>query len=49
MYLTFAGYFPGSKGRVPAGEAMKYAMTFTLLTSAIMGTQVIKECYTLWR
>jgi len=34
---------PLFKGRVPAGEIMKYAMTFTLLTSAIMGTQVLKN------
>lgn len=34
---------PLFKLRVPAGEIMKYAMTFTLLTSAIMGTQVIKN------
>jgi len=34
---------PLYKGRVPAGEIAKYAMTFTLLSSAIMGTQVIKN------
>ena len=34
---------PLYKGRVPVGEIAKYAMTFTLLTSAIMGTQVIKN------
>ena len=34
---------PLFKLRLPAGEIMKYAMTFTLLTSAIMGTQVIKN------
>jgi len=45
VFKPLAGYYPGSKqkGRIPLEEAMKYAMTFTLLTSAIMGTQVIKN------
>ena len=34
---------PLFRGRLPAGEIVKYAMTFTLLSSAIMGTQVIKN------
>lgn len=34
---------PLYKGRLPAGEIAKYAMTFALLSSAIMGTQVIKN------
>ena len=34
---------PLYKLQLPAGEIAKYAMTFTLLTSAIMGTQVIKN------
>jgi hypothetical protein len=34
---------PLAKGRIPAGDAMKYAITFTLLLSAIYGTQVLKD------
>ena len=34
---------PLGKGRIPAGDAMKYAITFTLLLSAIYGTQVLKD------
>ena len=34
---------PLYKLQLPAGEIAKYAMTFALLTSAIMGTQVIKN------
>ena len=34
---------PLLKGRFPAADIAKYAMTFTLLTGAILGTQAIKN------
>tara|TARA_R110000744_G_scaffold367968_1_gene477659 strand:+ start:1137 stop:4589 length:3453 start_codon:yes stop_codon:yes gene_type:complete len=34
---------PLAKGRIPVGDAMKYAITFTLLMSAIYGTQILKD------
>lgn len=34
---------PLSKGRIPAGDMMKYTITFTLLLSAIYGTQILKD------
>jgi len=45
VFKPLAGFVPGSKqqGRVPAEEAFKYAMTFTLLLSAIYGTTVLKD------
>jgi hypothetical protein len=45
VFQPLYGFIPGTKekGRLPAGEIAKYAMTFTLLASAIMGTQVIKN------
>jgi len=46
VFKPLAGYLPGSKqeeGRIPLEEAMKYAMTFTLLLSAIYGATVIKD------
>jgi hypothetical protein len=45
VFKPLAGFIPGSKqqGRVPAEEAFKYAMTFTLLLSAIYGTTVLKD------
>jgi len=34
---------PLAKGRIPVQDAMKYAITFTLLLSAIYGTQVLRD------
>jgi hypothetical protein len=45
VFKPLAGFLPGSKekGRIPAEEAFKYAMTFTLLLSAIYGTTMLKD------
>jgi hypothetical protein len=36
-------FLPMQKGRVPAGDIAKNAMVFTLLMTAIMGTQALKD------
>jgi len=44
VFKPLTGYVSGKEeGRIPLEEAMKYAMTFTLLLSAIYGATVLKD------